>query len=212
MPERDVHFQDALLSSNAAEAEAILKEALQNLSIIEFVEEVVMPALDHIGSGWERGEYALSQVYMSGRICEGLLDKYILDQDKQRKVRPKMAIALLNDYHALGKKIIYSVLRAGGYDLLDYGRMEPEELIRKAEEDQLELLLISVLMYSSALQVAEVMKGLKKCCPEMKIAVGGAPFRLDRELWKEVGADQVGYTSADAFNIVKAYMEAKQDG
>ena len=209
MPERKAQFQDALLSSSADEAEAILKEALQNLSIIEFVEDVVMPALDHIGSGWEKGEYALSQVYMSGRICEDLLDKYLPTEDERRKERPKMAIALLNDYHALGKKIIYSVLRAAGFKLLDYGRVEPEELIRKAEKDQLELLLISVLMYSSAVKVADVVKGLKECCPGIKIAVGGAPFRLDRELWKDLGADQVGYTSADAIRIVKAYMEAK---
>lgn len=209
MAERDARFQDALLSSNADEAEAILKEELRSRSIIDFVEDVVVPVLENIGLGWEQGEYALSQVYMSGRICEGLLDKYLPTEDDQRKEQPKMAIALLNDYHALGKKIIYSVLRAAGYNLLDYGRVDVEEAVRRAEEDQLELLLISVLMYSSAVKVADIKKALRERCPGIKIVVGGAPFRLDRELWKDVGADQVGYTSADAFRIVKSYMEAK---
>jgi len=169
MSEQVEQFQDALLSSNPEKAEVLLKEGLSSLSILKFIEEVVMPALDNIGAGWERGEYALSQVYMSGRICEDLLDRYLPSEDELRNNKPRMAIALLNDYHSLGKKIIYSALRAAGYNLLDYGRVEAEELVRRAEEDQLELVLISVLMYSSALKVADVVKGLKKCCPGRRL-------------------------------------------
>ncbi|MFO7953012.1 MAG: cobalamin-dependent protein [Bacillota bacterium] len=211
MSERVEQFQDALLSSNPEKAEALLKEGLSSLSILECIEEVVMPALDNIGAGWEKGEYALSQVYMSGRICEDLLDRHLPSEDALRNNKPRMAIALLNDYHSLGKKIIYSALRAAGYNLLDYGRVEAEELVRRAEEDQLELLLISVLMYSSALKVADVVKGLKMCCPDVVIAVGGAPFRLDRSLWQDVGADYVGTNSGDAFKIVRSYRGADQD-
>lgn len=210
MPDTVEQFQDALLSSNADEAEVILKKDLEKRSIVEFVEDVAVPVLDNIGLGWDKGEYALSQVYMSGRICEDLLDKYLPTEDERRKEQPKMAIALLNDYHALGKKIVYSVLRAAGYNLHDYGRVGVEELVRKAEEDQPELLLISVLMYSSAQKVADVVKKLNVCCPGIKVVVGGAPFRLDRSLWQDVGADEVGYSSADAISIVKSYMEAEQ--
>ncbi len=211
MSEQIEQFQDALLSSNPEKAEALLKEGISNLSILECIETVVMPALDNIGTGWEAGEHALSQVYMSGRICEDLLDKHLPSEDELRSNKPRMALALLNDYHSLGKKIIYSALRAAGYNLLDYGRLEAEELVHKAEEDQLELVLISVLMYSSALKVADVVKGLKKCCPAILIAVGGAPFRLDQSLWQDVGADYVGTNSADAFKIVRSYRGAEQD-
>jgi len=212
MPGQAEQFQEALVSSNQEIAETLFKEGLINLSILECIEEMVVPALDNIGVGWEQGEYALSQVYMSGRICEDLLDKYLPSENALRNNKPRMAIALLNDYHSLGKKIIYSALRAAGYNLYDYGRVETEELVGRAEEDQLELLLISVLMYSSALKVADVVKGLKKCCPDTLIAVGGAPFRLDRSLWQDVGADYIGTTSADVFKIVRSYRGADQDG
>ena len=210
MSEQVEQFQEALLSSNPEKAEALLLDSSSSHSILQTIEEVVVPALDNIGAGWEKGEYALSQVYMSGRICEDLLDRHLPSEDKLRTSNPKMAIALLNDYHSLGKTIVYSALRAAGFNLLDYGRVEAEELVLRAEEDQLELLLISVLMYSSALKVAEVVKSLKKRCPEVIIAVGGAPFRLDRSLWQDIGADYVGTNSADAFKIVRSYREAGQ--
>jgi hypothetical protein len=38
------------------------KYAKQYSSPLLFIEEIVVKALDHIGTGWENGDYALSQV------------------------------------------------------------------------------------------------------------------------------------------------------
>lgn len=204
MADITVKFQDALLSSDSDGAEGILAAYLQEHTPLDFIEKVLVKVLDQIGTGWESGDYALSQVYMSGRICEDLLDRILPDEGGQRKDKPKMAIALLNDYHSLGKRIVYSVLRAAGYQLLDYGRMETDDLIRRVKDDRLEIILISVLMLSSALQVKEFASSLRSTGADIKIVVGGAPFRLDRQLWQEVGADAVGYTASDAITVVSS--------
>lgn len=198
------NFKNALLSSDSNAADVVLKEYLVDKTVLEFVEEVVIKVLDEIGDGWQKGEYALSQVYMSGRICEDLLEKVLPDESGLRKDKPKIALALLNDYHALGKRIVYAVLRSGGFQLVDYGRVEVEELVRRVKEDKIEMLLISVLMLSSANNVKEIVSGLSNAGKKVKIIVGGAPFRLDRKLWQEVGADAVGYTAADALHIVRS--------
>jgi methanogenic corrinoid protein MtbC1 len=198
-------FKEALLSTDEEKAGEIMVEAGGRLHSLAFLEEVLVPALDEIGAGWEQGEYALSQVYMSGRICETIVDKLMPEESGERKEEPKMALVLLNDYHALGKRIVYSTLRAGGYNVADYGRMDPDQLLEKLEEEDIELVLISVLMYSSALQVKQVVEALSKNKPKIKIAVGGAPFRLDRQLWQEVGAHAVGYTATDVLDIVRSF-------
>jgi len=205
MDKKVERFKEALLSTDEEKAGAIMDEAGGKLRSMAFLEEVLVPALDDIGSGWEQGEYALSQVYMSGRICETLVDQLLPAESGERKEDPKMALVLLNDYHALGKRIVYSILRAGGYNVADYGRMQTDELLEKLEEEDLELILISVLMYSSALQVKQVVEGLSKSNPQTRVAVGGAPFRLDRQLWQEVGAHAVGYTATDALNIARSF-------
>jgi methanogenic corrinoid protein MtbC1 len=196
-------FKEALLSTDEEKAGEIMVEALGKLHSEAFLEEVLVPALDDIGTGWEQGEYALSQVYMSGRICETLVDQLLPGESEERKENPKMALVLLNDYHTLGKRIVYSTLRASGYNVADYGRMHPDELLEKLVQEDLELLLISVLMYSSALQVKQVVEGLSKNNLKVRVAVGGAPFRLDRQLWQEVGAHAVGFTATDVLKIAK---------
>ena len=198
-------FKEALLSTDEERAGEIMLEAQGKLKPVDFLEEILVPALDDIGVGWEQGEYALSQVYMSGRISEAIVDQLLPGESGERKEEPKMALVLLSDYHSLGKRIVYSTLRAGGYNVADYGRMSPDELLKKLEEEDLELLLISVLMYSSALQVKEVVQALSKSNSKTRVAVGGAPFRLDQQLWQEVGAHAVGFTATDALDIARSF-------
>lgn len=196
-------FRKALLSSDTESATAIMNQYLEKNEVFDFVDQVVVKALDQIGDGWEKGDYALSQVYMSGRICEDLLEKVLPDESGLKKNSPKIAIALLNDYHALGKHIVYAILRAGGFQLIDYGRVEADELVRRVKDDRIEILLISVLMLSSALQVKEIAKSLSCQTDNLKIIVGGAPFRLDRGLWQKVGAHAVGFTASEVLHLVR---------
>jgi methanogenic corrinoid protein MtbC1 len=41
---------------------------------------------------------------------------------------------------------------------------------------------------------------------EVKVVVGGAPFRLDDQLWKEVGADAMGREASEALDIIAKMM------
>lgn len=211
MAELADRLRNALLASDAESAGALLNDYLMNREPLQFIDEILVKTLDDIGNGWENGEYALSQVYMSGRICEELLEGVLPDQSGLRRNKPKMAIALLNDYHSLGKKIVYSVLRAGGFQLLDYGRVEADELVERVMEERPEIIMISVLMLSSAGEIKDVVSMLRHRGSKVKIAVGGAPFRLDRQLWREVGADAVGYTASDALHIAGTFQGGNAD-
>jgi methanogenic corrinoid protein MtbC1 len=124
----------------------------------------------------------------------------------ERKGLPRHAIVVLNDYHSLGKRIVLSVMRASGFDTLNYGRMTVDELVERVIADKVKILLISVLMLPAALQVKEVRAGLKARGCDVRIVVGGAPFLFDAELWREVGADAMGRNAADAVAIVRKWM------
>jgi methanogenic corrinoid protein MtbC1 len=89
----------------------------------------------------------------------------------------RLGIAVLEDYHLLGKRIVYSILRASGFAVRDYGRRTVEELVRLVQADEIEIPLISTLMLPSALRVKELRKQLSAADLPFKIVVGGAPFR-----------------------------------
>jgi methanogenic corrinoid protein MtbC1 len=201
-------FEQALLTVDRLEARKIFNELRKHKTgtPIQCIERLVIPVLERIGEGWEHGRVALSQVYMSGRICEELVDTVLPPGDPAIKGQQKIAIAVLEDYHLLGKRIIYSALRASGFEVRDYGRMEVDELSRRARDDRIRVLLVSTLMLPSALRVKKLRVRLKELAPgaknHVKIVVGGAPFRFDDQLWREVGADAAGNTAFDAVNII----------
>ena len=203
MSEIEDEFVQALLTLNRLEAKRIVAGASGALTPLEIAEGTIVKALERIGEGWQQGEVALSQVYMSGRICEELMDDLLPPGAPDRKNNPSMAIAALEDYHLLGKRIVYSVLRAGGFDLKDYGRVTVDEAVRRVDEDRLQVLLISTLMLPSALHVRNLVLLLKSACPDVKVVVGGAPFLFDPELWREVGTDAMGRSASDAAGIVE---------
>jgi methanogenic corrinoid protein MtbC1 len=206
MADLSEQFEQALLSLDRLAAKRIVTEAEGRMTPLELVDKVIVTALTHIGDSWERGDAALSQVYMSGRICEELVDGFLPPGDPQRKNQPPMAIAVLDDYHLLGKRIVYSVMRASGFDLKDYGRVTVDEAVSKARTDQISILLISTLMLNSALRVKDVVAALKSTGLNIKVVVGGAPFIFDAELWREVNADAMGRSASDVTGIIQTIM------
>ena len=146
------------------------------------------PALDDIGRAEEKHQILL----------------------KGRKHQPRSAIVVLSDYHDLGKRIVYSVMRASGFELFDYGRMDVDALVARTIADRIRVLMISVLMLPSALKVRDVCNQLKLKGSDTKVIVGGAPFLFDSELWNEVGADAMGNSSAQAVTIVQNMMGEMQ--
>jgi methanogenic corrinoid protein MtbC1 len=199
-------FREALESLDRVGAESVFAQALTSLVPIQVIEQVVVPALEQVGVAWQEGSLALSQVYMSGRLCEELVERVLPPSDPDRKHQPRSAIVVLSDYHMLGKRIVYSLMRASGFELFDYGRMDVDELVERAVADKIRVLLISVLMLPSALKVREVSARLKAAAIPVRIAVGGAPFLFDDQLWQEVGADAMGRSAAEAVTIVESWM------
>lgn len=195
-------LEQALLTLDRLAVKKILTESSFPEAPIEFLDKVTVPVLERLGKEWEDGRVALAQIYMSARILEDTLSLVLPSSELQRSTQPRLAIALLRDYHVLGKRIVTSALRASGFALADYGRIDVDELVARVLEDGIQILLISTLMLPSALTIREVKEKLEESRSGVKLAVGGAPFRLDRQLWKEVGADAMGSNASEAVNIV----------
>lgn len=196
-------FEQMLLSLDWSGAEALFSKFKGQMQPLQELERLILPALERIGEGWEEGRVSLSQVYMSGKMCEELVDAFLPPSDPARIINPPMAIAVLDDYHLLGMRLVYSALRASGYELLRYGHQDVDNLVNRVQADKIQILLVSVLMLRSALQVQELRAQLDEVGCQVKLVVGGAPFRLDANLWREVGADATADTAAASVAVIQ---------
>ena len=201
-------FEGALLEINRIKADDIFNKCFQEKNSFEILEKVAINTLERIGEGWENGDISLSQVYMSSIICEELMDRYLPKLEVKIKDSPKIAIGVLMDQHSLGKRIVYSIIRTGGFEVLDLGQgLSVDDLVKKTIDNHIEILLISTLMLPSALKVKEVKEKLIAQGATTKIIAGGAPFRLDSNLWKSVGVDADGKTASNIIRTIEELMK-----
>ena len=204
-------FEAALLRLDTKGASRLLAGLRSQDQSLFWLEKVVVPALEHIGQDWEQGRVSLSQVYMAGKICEQVVGQFLPKGHTPPGLPVRLAIGVLEDYHALGKRMVKSALISSGYQIIDYGHgCKAADLVARAQRDQIDLLLISCLMLASAVRVEEVVRGLKDAGCPAQVLVGGAPFRLDPQLWRTVGALAMGKNSAEAVGLVRAWKEARQ--
>ena len=123
----------------------------------------MVPALESLGRDWERGLASLSQVYMAGRICEQIMSEMLPAGQPSFHSGPRLAIGVLEDHHALGKRMVLSSLHSAGYHVQDYGcGRRAAELVEMALRDQVDVLLVSCLMLASAVHSGEVGGGFAR--------------------------------------------------
>ncbi|WP_346355745.1 cobalamin B12-binding domain-containing protein [Azotosporobacter soli] len=195
---------DALLALDRIKVQEFVMERCQTAGIMNALDVLIVPALVSIGKAWEEGNVSLSQVYMSSRICEDVIHKFLPQASESEQSGPKLGIAVLADHHMLGKRIVTTVLKASGFNVIDYGQVaEGNSLARLAKKDRLDILFISTLMLHAVQEVKKVR--LQRDCTEgaFKIVVGGAPYLMDHALWREVGADAMAHSAAETIILIQ---------
>lgn len=196
-------LERAFLAVDRAAAREVLTGAVRVLGAPATLETVLVPALDRLGDRWSRGEASLSQVYMAGRYAEELSGE-LLPREAPALDALRVGVAVLEDQHLLGKRMVAAHLRAAGLAPIDLGNgLAPAALSARAVEARIEILMVSTLMLRAALAVEQLVAFLRQAGSTARVVVGGAPFRMDPGLWKSTGADAFGATAADAPRLAR---------
>lgn len=203
-----VRLEHALVTLDRVAALDILTEGGAGWSLA-LVERLVGPVLERIGAAWSAGTVSLSQVYMAGRLCEHLVETVLPGELAVPAQHPPIAIAVLEDYHLLGLRVVSSTLRASGFAVRNFGGCTVEALVERVRDEDIAILLVSVLMLPSALRVRDLVQRLRQAGLSTRVVVGGAPFRFDPSLAAEVGADAGGETAGDAVRLVRELLEVR---
>ena len=140
--------------------------------------------------------YAVGCMGIPQQVIANPARTHVLPQDVH------VAIAVLEDYHLLGKQIVRTVLRAAGRAVRDYGRQTVDELVEQVCTDGIDVLLVSTLMLPAALRVRVLTQRLAEVSPNTRVIVGGAPYRFDDQLWRDVGAHAVVLNAGDVVTLV----------
>ena len=170
-----------------------VKELLETKDPLDVINGCMIPALDVVGKGFEKGTLFLPQLLMSAEAAktafEVIKDKMAKSGQQQEKKGTIILATVKGDIHDIGKNIVKVLLENYSYDVLDLGKDVPPELIvETAVEKHVMLVGLSALMTTTVPSMEETIRQLRISAPWAKVMVGGAV--LTQEYADTMGADQ----------------------
>lgn len=192
------------LKEDAALITAELSETQEPLGIIN---TELIPALNHVGDGFEVGTIFLPQLLMSAEAAKSafaiLKDKMDKSGEVQEKIGTIILATVKGDIHDIGKNIVKVLLENYSFDVIDLGKdVAPEQIVDMVLDKNVKLVGLSALMTTTVVSMEETIHMLREQAPQCKVMVGGAV--LNQEYADMIGADFYG---KDAMQSVRYAQE-----
>jgi len=174
-------LMNALQKGVGDKLEADLQEALQKYpKAVDIIEGPLMAGMNRVGTLFGEGKMFLPQVVKTARTMKQavqILQPYIEAQKTEgASSAGKVLVATVKgDVHDIGKNIVSVVMACNGYEIIDLGVMVPaEEIVRKAQELQPDIIGLSGLITPSLEEMAHVVTELRKADIHVPVMIGGA--------------------------------------
>ena len=171
------------------------KELLEIQDALEVINSQIIPALDVVGKGFEKGTMFLPQLLMSAdaaKIAFAVIKDVLAQEGGEVQTKNKVILATVKgDIHDIGKNIVKVLLENYSFDVIDLGKdVPPEVIVDTAVEQDIRLVGLSALMTTTVVSMEETIKLLRERKPECKVMVGGAV--LNQDYADMIGADFYG--------------------
>lgn len=190
-----------------ADTVVAVEKLLQDHTEMELVNDFLIPALDKVGQGFEKGTIFLPQMLQAATAAQAGFDivkTKLAESDKETVSLGQVVIATVKgDIHDIGKNIVKVIMENYGFQMIDLGRdVPPETIVETVKEKNIKLVGLSALMTTTLKSMEETIVAVKEAAPDCKVMVGGAVLTADYA--EKIGAD---YYCKDAMKSVEAAQE-----
>ena len=188
-------LQSAIERGLKEEASSITAELAEQKDALDIINEELIPALNNVGEGFEKGTVFLPQLLMSAESAKSAFAVLKERMDQSGEVQEKKGKVILatvkGDIHDIGKNIVKVLLEHYSFDVIDLGKdVPPEKVVETVLEQDVHLVGLSALMTTTVVSMEETIRQLREKAPDCLVMVGGAV--LNQEYADMIGADFYG--------------------
>ena len=200
-------LKKAIIDIDEATAEKVAEEIIDNrIDPNMAIKYAIADGAVEVGEKFDSGEYFLPHLVMAGDLMDAvgkILEKNI---PAEQIVKKRIVIigAVQGDMHSVGKNLVATMLRSGGFEVLDMGvDVTSMAFIDKAKEINADMIALSSLLTTTMPYQKEVVEDLKAMGirDQYKVMVGGGP--VTREFAEDIGADGYGKDAMEAVEEAK---------
>lgn len=172
---------------------------------------VLTEAIKDVGDRFGKGELFLPDLVCASEVLKKafpVINEAIEKKGGIQESLGKIVIGTVyGDIHSIGKDMVATLLYAAGFKVIDLGiNVKGEDFLKAVKEENADILAMSALLTTTALEQKKVIEGLKKAGlkDKVKVIVGGSP--INQEFADSIGADSYGATAPEATKICKKLL------
>ena len=192
------------------EAVALVSELLEKGESPSVLFDSIRTAMEIVGRRFEKNEYFLPELIMSGEIMNKVKNVHESAQagEQIKSYKGKVVLGTVKgDIHNIGKDIVAFMLDTNGYEVIDLGvDVSADTFVEAVKEHKPQVLGLSALltpafdaMKNTVSAIAE--NGLRN---DLKVMIGGGQMNAD--VCRYTGADDFGTNAMDAIGLVKNWI------
>jgi methanogenic corrinoid protein MtbC1 len=204
-------YLNALLRGRRDEASDMIIGAVgSGRSIKEIYLQVFQNAQHEIGRLWQTNQISVAQEHYCTAATQMIMSQlypYIFSSERNGKTL--VATCVSGDLHEIGVRMVSDFFEMEGWDTFYLGANVPvRDFLQTLKERDADLALISATMTFHLRYVREMISGIRSDSDtkSVKIMVGGYPFNVAPNLWKEIGADGFAQNAESATQTAAKLM------
>ena len=191
-PQSDLTLSEAVERGMKELTRQLTLRELERAQPLDIIQNVLMPALDRVGAGFEKGTMFLPQLMMcaeAAKVAFGILQDSMAKSGSAPEKKGKIVLATVKgDIHDIGKNIVKVLLENYAYEVIDLGKdVPPERVLQAVRDTGAPLVGLSALMTTTVGAMEETIGLLHRKAPGTCVVVGGAV--LNPEYAQRIGAD-----------------------
>lgn len=201
---RDLHdlarrYVELLLRAERSEAVSLVLEAADELPLETIYMDVLEEAQHEVGQLWARHEISIAQEHYCTAVTQVVLSLlYPRAAETPRNGRAFAGACVEGELHEIGIRMVSDFFELRGWRSMYLGSSLPAaDLIAFVEQSRPDVLGISAIRDENVPTVGNLVRALRSQVVKLPlILVGGRPFNVQSELWREVGADGTARNAA----------------
>lgn len=213
VPTSEMDISDAVAAGLKAECAAAAERMLSSgIDPMEIINGKLIPALDAVGSKFEKGTIFLPQLIQSAGAAQAAFDvikKAISERGGSGVSAGRVVLCTVKgDIHDIGKNIVKTLLENYGFDVIDLGKdVDYQDVVDAAIKYDVRLVGLSALMTTTLKSMENTIKLLHENNVNCKIVVGGAVLTPDYA--EKIGADFYARDAKETVDIARKVYGAQ---
>ncbi len=211
MPDMIQQLKDIVLNFDIDNAEEVAKKAISEGVDPLQAASALTESIREVGDKFGKGELFLPDLVCASEVLKKafpIINEAIEVKGASQTSLGKVVIGtVFGDIHSIGKGMVATLLYVAGFEIIDLGiNVKGEDFLNCVKEEKPDILAMSALLTTTAMEQKKVIEGLKVAGlrNKVKVIVGGSP--INQEFADSIGADGYGANAPEGVKLAKRLL------